>query len=156
MALLPTSPTITGTTFTGNSAGALAGALYLQGSDLAAAAITTSTFTGNSLTGASKDISFSNATYPTNGAAICVDPNASTCNPSLLTMHYSRIHDNTGGDETGLAIGCTAPLNSTTADATVNVTDNWCVVIRPTAPIRSRARAAIQWAPLPIRVPASP
>jgi trimeric autotransporter adhesin len=112
---------ISGSTFTGNSAAAFGGALYFIGGT-AAGTITSSTFTGNSLSGSSGQTY--GGVYQVDGGAICNQSYGTTSGSQFgnLTMHYSRIHGNTGGHATGLAIGCSSGANQY---ATVNATDNW-------------------------------
>jgi trimeric autotransporter adhesin len=95
--------TILGTSFTTNSAGRWGGGL-VAGTLTTATVVTSSTFTGNSSV--------------SDGSGVFVDADLAGNN---LTMHYSRIHGNTGGTHTGIGLGATGQ----TAGATVNATDNW-------------------------------
>ena len=119
------SPTISGSTFTGNTVGAYGGAVYIAGTDRTAAVnITTSSFTGNAITTNSADnTEFSGSPFATNGAAICTEggPAADAIN---LIIHFSRFHGNTGGHATAIGIGCESN-SASSQSVTVNATDNW-------------------------------
>jgi trimeric autotransporter adhesin len=118
------SMSMSGTSFTGNKAGAFGGGLYFIGGAFPGT-ITTSNFTGNSVIGGSGQ-SFGGV-FQEDGGAICSQSGESGTDTGgsqfgNLTMHYSRIHGNTGGHSTGLGIGCESGANQF---ATVNATDNW-------------------------------
>ena len=115
---------MSGTSFTGNKAGAFGGGLFFSG-DAYAGTITSSTFTTNSLVGGSGQTY--GGVYQEDGGGICSQSSESGTDTGgsqygNLTMHYSRIHGNTGGHATGLGIGCISGANQF---ATVNATDNW-------------------------------
>jgi trimeric autotransporter adhesin len=94
---------VSGSSFTTNTAGRYGGGLSAD-TLATASVITSSTFTGN--------------TSVTDGAAIFVTADVVGNN---LTMHYSRIHGNTGGTHTGIGVGAVGG----DATATVDATDNW-------------------------------
>ena len=112
---------VSGTSFTGNTAGAFGGGLYYIGAS-AGGTITSSTFTGNSVIGGSGQTY--GGVYQIDGGGICNQSYGTTAGSQFgaLTMHYSRIHGNTGGHATGLGIGCSSGANQY---STVNATDNW-------------------------------
>jgi trimeric autotransporter adhesin len=116
------SPTISGSTFTGNTAGAFGGAIYVASTDRTAAiSITTSNFTTNAVTGT---FAVSGSPFATNGAAICTEGASSAANAVNLNIHFSRFHGNTGGHATAIGVGCES--NSVAEHTvTVNATDNW-------------------------------
>jgi len=114
---------MSGTSFTGNKAGAFGGGLFFSG-DAYVGTITSSTFTTNSIVGGGPTYG---GVYQEDGGGICNQSSTSgagTDGPQFgnLNMHYSRIHGNTGGHSTGLGIGCIAGADQS---ATVNATDNW-------------------------------
>ena len=97
------SPTISGSTFSGNTAGAFGGAIYIVGTDRTAAiTITTSNFTTNAVNGA---FAVSGSPFATNGAAICTEGGPSA-DAITLNIHFSRFHANTGGHATAIGVGC--------------------------------------------------
>lgn len=112
---------ISGTSFTGNTAGAFGGGLYYIGGT-AGGTITSSTFTGNAVIGSSGQTY--GGVYQIDGGGICNQSYGTTSGSQFgaLTMHYSRIHGNTGGHATGLGIGCSSGANQY---STVIATDNW-------------------------------
>jgi len=115
---------MSGTSFTGNKAGAFGGGLFFSG-DAYPGTITSSTFTTNSLVGGSGQTY--GGVYQEDGGGICSQSSESGTDTGgsqygNLTMHYSRIHGNTGGNATGLGIGC---ISGKDQFATVNATDNW-------------------------------
>ena len=112
---------ISGSSFTGNTAGGFGGGLYYIGGS-AGGTITSSTFTGNALAGSSGQTY--GGVYQIDGGGICNQSYGTTAGTQFgaLTMHYSRIHGNTGGHATGLGIGCSSAANQY---STVNATDNW-------------------------------
>jgi len=123
-AMVYSGMSISGTSFTGNKAGAFGGGLFFGGGPYAGT-ITSSTFTTNSLVGGSGQVY--GGVYQEDGGGICSQSAESGTDTGgsqygNLTMHYSRIHGNTGGHSTGLGIGC---ISGADQYATVNATNNW-------------------------------
>ncbi len=115
--------TMTSTTVTGNTGGSYGGGLYLNNFE-SSATITTSTFTGNTLT--NTGASYNLGSFPSDGAGVCTAAGTSSeANEFHTTLHYNRLHANTGGHSTGLGVGCDEPASGGSGQAIVAATDNW-------------------------------